>query len=236
MNKLTYLYLAIASLLLINCDDGDIQDKIYTAETGLYAEINGNITGLKNWNEDFSVAIAGFDDESNYAIISKVVSGEYSQDGAQVISLSNIPLNVKTIELCVINRLRQKVFSFHSTDVEGIRDTVRIDIDSMNVSMHSSIQKSLFNTTCIQCHGGSTFAAAGLYLTEGKSYEAMVGQPSKKIAGCNIVQPMSADSSVLHMVLGTDSTASWRMSHVAMVSDNKLLNLVDNWINSGAPE
>ena len=50
-----------------------------------------------------------------------------------------------------------------------------------------AFKKKYLIRTCAHCHGGSSSAAANLYLTEGKSYEALVNRPSKKVDGMLLV-------------------------------------------------
>ena len=69
----------------------------------------------------------------------------------------------------------------------------------------SSIQREIFNTTdssgrlfCIGCHTDSgRTPAGGLVLLEGRSYQALVGQPSRFKAGAIFVVPGDPDASYL---------------------------------------
>ena len=104
-----------------------------------------------------------------------------------------------------------------------------MDVGTINISMFNAIQQAFFNTTCANCHGASNRAAAGLYLTEGKSREALVDVDSRKVEGRN--------NSVLHMVLNQQTVEGISMDHRDLVSEKNemtILPLIDSWINNGA--
>ena len=87
------------------------------------------------------------------------------------------------------------------------------------------------------CHGASNRAAAGLYLTEGKSREALVDVDSKKVEGKKLVETNNANNSVLHMVLNQQTVEGISMDHRDLVSEKNemtILPLIDSWINNGA--
>ena len=118
-------------------------------------------------------------------------------------------------------------------------ETVKMDIGTLNISMFNTIQQNFFNTTCANCHGASNRAAAGLFLTEGKSYQALVDVNSKKVEGRKLVETNNAANSVLHMVLNQQEVAGISMAHRDLVSEKNeqtILPLIDSWINNGAKE
>ena len=118
-------------------------------------------------------------------------------------------------------------------------DVVKMDVGVIDISMFNAIQQAFFNTTCANCHGASNRAAAGLYLTEGMSYEALVDVDSKKVEGKKLVETNNANNSVLHMVLTQPSVEGVSMAHRDLVSeknDQTILPLIDSWINNGAKE
>jgi hypothetical protein len=138
------------------------------------------------------------------------------------------------VALCVINRLRQRVATFEEMDFT--QQTATLQVGTLNVSMYGCIQQTVFNTTCAHCHGGSSYAAAGLNLTEGNSYQCLVNHASKKVEGETLVVPGNAEGSVLTRVLGSTLTADWGYDHSKEVLDSNVLSLIDSWINAGAEE
>lgn len=236
-NRIASIGMALALLWgLASCDDGPIYEKSQGTTDGKTARMEGTLTGLATWPSKYNVAIAGFSDEDKYAVISKVItSANIDEDGHVDITLSGIPDEVKTVELCVINRLRQRVVTLHSEDAAD--GHIAFDVGTVDVGMYAAIQKHLFDTSCTACHGASTFAAAGLNLTEGKSYDQMVNRASSKVAGLDIVTPGDAEGSVLHQVLNTDLSATWHQNHSDMLNKERqaeVLTMLDDWINNGA--
>lgn len=230
-----------ALMLCTACDDGRIYEQNYTATEGKTVVLTGTLQGLDDWTDGYNVSIAGFDDADDYAFISKVLTPPQNGSVHIADTLSGIPAEVRNVQLCVINRLRQHVVTFSQMDVTGYstRDTIRMDVGTINVGMFQAIQQSYFNTTCANCHGATGRAAAGLFLTEGQSYEALVGVASKKVSGQQLVSVGQPDSSILYQALTTDLTKGWREYHRDLVSEQveqKILPILKAWIQGGAKQ
>jgi hypothetical protein len=109
----------------------------------------------------------------------------------------------------------------------------------------SSIQREIFNTTdasgrlaCITCHTdqGRT-PAGGLLLTEGRSYQSLVGVPSRGKAGATLVIPGDADNSYLvHKLEGQADIVGSRMPRGTgpYLTAGQML-IIRRWIALGAP-
>ena len=240
-----YFYILISACLFLSlsaCDDGRLyEEEIPMSTEGRTVNLKARLTGIKTWPQSsFYVAIAGFNNESDYALISKTVPAPSVEGGEVTITLSGIKEEVTSVELCVISRLRQRVLSYYTISSAELAtgNEINVDAGTLNVGMFPTIQERVFNTTCVNCHGAATSAAAGLYLTEGRSHAAMVGVPSKKIEGLNIVEPGKANESVLYQALATDISIekSWRYNHTAEVVNDDMLALIRTWINQGAEE
>jgi hypothetical protein len=128
--------------------------------------------------------------------------------------------------------------SFYTIDESKLTSSNEIEVDAgtLNVGMYNTIQERIFSATCANCHGAATSAAAGLYLTAGKSHDAIVNVPSKKLPDMNIVEPGDAAKSALYQAISTDVTITdeWRYNHTAEVVDDGLLALIRQWITHGA--
>ncbi len=237
MKRIIFASLILLTVCLTSCDDGLIYKEVAYDTVGRSAKLEGKITGIGNWTDGYTIAIAGFTDEDDYASISKAVQTD-SEGNASVI-MTNIPDEVTSVQLCVLDRLRRHVMTFYEAEIEGIRDTIRMEVGTINASMFNAIQQGYLSTTCANCHGASNRTAAGLNLTEGKAYQAMVGVDSKKVEGKKIVDPNDAENSVLHMVLNQETVEGISMNHFDLVSEKNaqsILPLIDSWINNGAIE
>lgn len=233
--SLFIVYCSLA-MLCIACDDGPIEENTVTFKEGRVVKMTGELTGLDNWPDEYSVAIAGFDDTDDYAAISK--SLPKTTDGHVEIVLSGIADNVTNVQLCVLDRLRRHVMTFQRMPLQQTRDTLYMEVGNLDVGMFNAIQQSYFNTTCTNCHGASNHAAAGLYLTEGNSYDALVGVPSTKVPDMKMVEPGNASNSLLHVILHENAVEGISMTHRDLVSEKNeqsILPLIDAWINSLTP-
>lgn len=231
--NLTLLFIA-AIALFISCDDGKIYETgIITGEEGIVVKITGNIDGLDKWATGYNVAVAGFGD-SEYAVVSKNITTINENSNQVEIVMSGVTTQVKTIELCAIDRLRKRIVSFKTIDCDLSSDTLLFNVDTIDAGMFNAIQQSVFNVTCANCHGGSNYAAAGLVLTEGKSYDALVNIPSKLNNGELLINPGEASSSTLYTILSSDISSSWGYDHSVEVLSTSTLDLIKSWIDSGA--
>ncbi len=236
MKKNGLIVAACWAMMFASCDDGRLYEKpVIIPEEGRVVKLTGRLTGIGDWANGYNVVVAGFTDDSDYAIISKSVTA--GEDGETEVVLSGLGDEVQRVEFCVVNRLRKRILTFQKADLQPT-DTIRLEVNSMDVGMYATMQKQLFNTTCTSCHGASTFAAKGLYLTEGKSYEALVNVPSAIRPDSMLVNPGNATASVLYQVLDNDLDATLSRPHHEMISTQEVnwLTLVRDWINSSDKE
>ncbi len=229
----------LVAMLVAACDDGPIPDRTYYDDEGAAVKLTGQLTGADKWPDDYSVSIAAFThDGDDYAAVTKNVA-DISDGGNVELVMTGLPADVSSVELCVLNRLRQRVATFFSVNPDGVRDTIRLDVGAVDVSPVAAFQMALLNQSCTACHGATGGAAAGLFLTEGRFYGATVGQPSKKIEGGVLIQPGNAEQSVLSQVINTDVSAGWRQNHADMLNKERmhtLLKALDDWIDAGAED
>lgn len=221
---------------LTACDDGEIPRKTYTATTeGLTAKLTGTITGTGGWPDYYQVALAAFDDQSEYSLTQVLVSPE--ADGTVNLTLSGISTDAQTIELCITNKLRKRILTLAETQTTQAQgDTIYLQADNVDAAMYSAIQTEIFNTTCAQCHGGSTTAAANLYLTQGNSYASLVNQPSTTTQDATRVIPGNSDESVLHLAINAGNELNLGYNHEYLITSSAMLRLIDEWIDNGAQE
>ena len=237
MKKIFYIF---SLVLLAACDDGDIVEKIVYQQDGIKVAVSAQVIGLDSWPDGYTVTLSGFEQQRNdkeiaeYSEISKQI---ISTDGNINISLGGIPQSVNYLEITVINRIRQRTLTLWQHELtpeeKGSRDTLRIDAGAINAGMFNFIQQEYFNNSCANCHGLGEHAAAGLFLTEGKSHAAMVNIKSSKRSEINIVTPGDTANSVLHLILhGRFPEVKHNHSDKLTVEHDK--EIIDMWIMNGA--
>lgn len=223
-------WILIAALALTGCDEGRIYgDYLPDDRSGLSAHVEiVNALGVDRWFSGYSLAVAGFIPGSEYALISKNL--ELDDAGCCDVTLSGIPPEAQTIELCVVDRLRRRVAVFQSVRVGS--DELSLICRGADLSPEAAIQSEIFNTTCINCHGGANFAAGNLNLTEGCAFQELVGQPSVKEPGRLRVAQGAPEESVLYQILSGNGSAAWSYDHSVEITASEKLDLIKNWIKA----
>ena len=232
--KLFYMPLAI--LALAACDEGRIEpDNSSTSDRGAEVRLEAGVTGADTWPEGYSLSLAGFADGNEYAVISKNIALAQPGSTSETI-LTGIPAEVSTIEVCVIDRLRRRVATFHSIPFNPEQSSERIRLNHIDMDIETAIHDEIFATTCANCHGGSGHAAAGLHLAGENTFAGMINVESVKEPGSLRVKPGDAQGSILYEILTTDKSVSWNYNHAHEIYDPVKLDLIKNWINHLKPE
>lgn len=237
-NAFFYLIL-LGSAVLSSCDEGDIPEKAPVLDAdGRAAKVTADVTGLDSWPSTYTIAVAAFAENNQYASFVKDLKASTATDGTY--TFYNIPEGVKTLEICAVNSLRRRIATFAQMDISEISDTIRFDAGQVNVGMFQALQDNIFTARCAACHGGgSGAAAANLHLGVGRSYADLVGVASTVSPTELRVEAGNADSSVLYKVLATDFSDSWSRPHSNFLStdeDQYKLRMLRDWINNGAKE
>ncbi len=235
MKSRCLIFAAIFAMLgFVGCDEGDIQEAATETKTsGKVARLTAAVSGIDSWSSQYSVVLAAFAEGSDYAVVQKRLT---EGDNGNVETTLNITSDdVATIELCVTNRLRQRIVSFASVPVSQLQgDSLHLAPGRVDVSMFQTIQDMVFTTTCARCHGLGNTPAAGLTLAQGQSYAALVNhEASKQERGVRVV-PGDTEASLLHKVIHGDPAAAVSFDHSNMIKEPTTIALIDNWINAGA--
>ncbi len=230
--RIKYLSLVAGALALAACDDGKIYpDDVVVSGDGLSVTVKGEFTGCDQYNSSsYSIVVAAFKEDDDYAVVSKPLS-----NGSDDIELKNVDANVNTVEICVITRLRERVLTLASMEIDatsGNTDFV-FNAGEVNVAPFNAINHNIFATTCVQCHGATGTSAASLNLLEAEAYQNLVNVPSTVIEGELRVNPRNAEASTLWQVLATDISEAWRFDHSNLLTPERS-GFVEYWINNGA--
>lgn len=237
-NLILALCLPLAGALAASCDSGRIYDEeLVIPQEGLLLQMSGQVSHISTWPSGYSLVVAGFNDESEYAVISKIVPNPSSDGGDVSVEMSGITDEVTTLEFCVVDRLRRRVHTFCTVPITAAVDNVvTMHTGSVDAAMFGVLQQEVFTPSCASCHGANAGgAAANLYLTAGHSYDDLVGQPAHCRPDILRVSPGNSGESFLHLVLNRNGdTAHDHEDILDAKRKTVLLNLVDDWIDNGA--
>jgi len=229
------------TFLLAACDSGDIEEQSYAiTDQGYTVKLTATLAGISSWDNKYSVSLAGFASGDNYAQVVRTLPNT-TPDGTKVeMVLSNIGDNINTVELAITNRLRERIITIASVNLDEYtekKDTIHMDLGVRDVSRFGALQLGLFNMACIQCHGGNGGAgAAGLNLTEGRSYANLVNVPSSRKEGMMRVVGGNARESLLHQMMAEGGENMLHVNHTEILSNqfrenlNEVRQLIDEWI------
>lgn len=224
--------MGLTLLMAAACDEGRIYPGEQTAgEAGAEVRLEAVVTGAETWPSGYTLSLAGFGADGEYALITKNISVSSNSEPAETV-LTNIPSETQRVEVCVLDRLRRKVASFGGIDFDPEEESARIRFETLDISMEGAIQNEIFSTTCANCHGGSGHAAAGLNLTAGHSFPQLVGIESAKEPGKLRVSPGDAEASLLYQILVSEESAAWNYDHSKEIYSQVKLNLIRNWIDN----
>ena len=147
-----------------------LSGQLIVPEEGRVVKLHVNMSGVDTWPDGYTVVLAGFNNEKEYSLIAKSIPNNGDVD----LLMAGIGEEVTSIELCVTNRIRERVYSFYTQDFSTVdADTTQLDAGTIDAGMFNAVQQGIFiGKSCVGCHGTSTTAAAGLNLKEGVSYDA----------------------------------------------------------------
>lgn len=230
-------------LIFASCDSGDIEEQSYTiTDKGHTVKLTAVLSGIDTWESKYSISLAGFSTGDNYAQVVRSLPNT-TPDGTRVeMILSNIGDNINTVELAITNRLRERIITLARVNLEDYtnkKDTIYMDLGVTDVSKFGALQLGLFNMACIQCHGGNGGAgAAGLNLTEGRSFANLVNVSSTRKEGMMRVVGGNARESLLHQMMAEGGENMLHVNHTEILSNqfrenlNEVRQLIDEWIEN----
>lgn len=220
-----------AAILLSSCDDGRIYpDQTELTNIGRTIKIECRLTGTEAWriSPDYALSLAAFAGGSEYALVSRNIASSSLSDS--VLTLTGIPAEAQTVEICILDRLRKRVVTLASADAS----LNVVTIPSLDVSPLSAAQQAVFTPTCSACHGGGHNAGGVSLATMADTRRTTVGiAANHPDEGASLrVAPGNPDASVLYRALTTDASASWAYDHSVEVVNPALRDIVGLWIKS----
>ena len=248
MKPIHYILYICAVVGLAACDGGDIQEKVYTVdEKGKTVKVTARLSNLSEWEgTGYTLAVAGFTADSKFALLQRALPSS-AEDGTPVsIVLSNISNEVQTVEVALTNSLRKRIISLATINMsehaeKSARDTIRLDLGTVDAGHFGVLQTAIFNRACIQCHGGNGRSAAGLNLTEGNARANLVDVPSTRQEGMLRVESGNVERSLLHLILNEGGEHLLTHNHTEILSSQFKTNLeevnylIDSWIERLTP-
>lgn len=235
------LTLLISLSLACSCDDGAVEEYHKpTQESDTYTlRFCANIKGLNSWSGQYSVALACFAPESEYAETVKTLHDTDDDGDRDTILLTGVGTGTSTVEVALLSPLRKRIATIASFELpadiaEG--DTIAIDGGEIEASMFASINRFVFqDNNCSRCHSGSS-PASGLSLSADVAYANIVNVPSVKSPSTLRVKPGDADSSYLYRII-TDENVGSHYAHTGLFTDapqQVFIDIIKSWINAGA--
>lgn len=227
---LLHLLVLGAAALLGSCDSGDIIDTHYTVNSkGHNVKLTASLHGLASLPAGYTLALAGFQEGSNYAVMQRAIPAGAGEDSLQLV-LANVGSNVQTVELAVTNNLRERILSLASVkldDYEGQTDTIRLDMGVLDVSATGCLQRGMLDKACVQCHGANGRKAAGLDLTEGYTSADLVNVASTTHPDQMRVAGGNPEGSLLWHILNDGGENILHYNHTEVISSQFKDNLAE---------
>lgn len=227
--------------VLSACDSGDIETQYSTLRSGQTVKLTAMVVGAKDWPDKYSLALAGFNGETNYAVVQKTLPS-FTEDSTCVeLILGNLAEQVTDVEFAVTNKLRERILSLERIRLEDYpetTDTICMDLGVVDVSLFGCLQNGVFNQACVQCHGGNGRSAADLNLTPDYAFSQLVGVPSSRIDGLCRVVGGEPSRSVLYKILteGEENLLTYNHTEIlnSQFKDNRrgVLDVIEEWIKS----
>ena len=236
------LLATFAALFLSACDAGDIKEGGYSVkDNGKVVKLTARVSGVTVWDNGCSVALAGFSKGDNYAVMQRVLPVS-TVDGSEVtLLLNNLTDQIETVELAITNNLRKRIITLESinlSDYGQSRDTIRMELGTIDLSVFGVLQRGLFDVACIQCHGGNGRSAAGLDLTETHAFANLVDVASSCKEGMYRIVSGIPEQSLLRQLLNEGGEDILSYNHTEVVgsqfksNQDEVRDLVDEWIRS----
>lgn len=222
--------LAVFSILFSSCDDGDLPIATSEETGGFKASIQLTFQGIEAWPSAYQLVFAAYGEDKETPILSKQIAAPKSETEEVSLTLNGLPEETRSVGISLLTKGRKLIYSYYSTTTDG-KDFL-LPVKQIDIACFDRIQEQIFDRYCVACHGDTDHAAAGLHLSKGKSYPALVNQIADlSPEDACYVQPGSAKKSFLYSILTEDIV---RYNHTDVLPEAELVALIKIWINQGA--
>ena len=221
------------SVSFTSCDSGDIYPVDPDTIDGTSISASFRFLHTETYPVSYEVLFGAFGD-SEVPIVSKTVP-KPSNDGAIIVSLSNIPEGSTTIRLSLSKSGRNAFYTLYEMKLDGLpAEDIVVSEQTINLLQYGRLQQQVF-TQCVACHGGSDYAAAGLNLTADLSFDNIVDVPSEEEPSSKKrVEPNNVAGSFLIDVLKGQAGLTYNHSTgISSLKDDDIV-LLEEWIRNGA--
>ncbi len=165
--------------------------------------------------------------------MSKQIPAPKSEDETVSLDLNGLHEDAKTIGISILTKGRKLIYNFYTYDISNGTDDVTLPVSKIDIASYDRIQHQVFDNYCAACHGAGDKAAAGLYLTEGKSFTNLVNEKSTLSTSKKRVEPGMPSYSFLIDILTGDIV---NYNHTDVLPQDELVTLIKTWIRDGAKE
>lgn len=221
-------------ILLTGCDEGKIYPEETTTHT-MFARLDVTLKGKEAWPQKDLIVLAAFSDDNSLPVATTVIPEPTASSNTASVSLG-LTGSEKMLAVSIVTKgtTRQVLYNFYTYPITEFSEEITLPVKEIDLASFDRVQKLIFDANCVACHGGSTTAAAGLYLTEGKSYDAIVERAASLSGeGKMIVCPEKPDESFIMDILQSDIV---RYNHSDIfASTPEFITLMKTWITEGAP-
>ncbi len=234
IHKISFFLVAMA-ITITGCDSGDVYPEDNKDEgADIDVTLRFKLTNVEAFPTNYKIVFGSFNDDISYPISSKMISAPADDEEISV-SLNNIPDNATYLALYLVQEhSNSKLYPFYTYPIVGeLTEDIELPLQTIDLAVFGRVQKQVFSQ-CLQCHGGSGFAAAGLYLTDDKSYSALVNVTAKNNAEKKLVAPSNILNSYLLDVLEGHVLQNQHSSLSSLKDDD--IVLIEQWIKSGAKD
>lgn len=223
--------LLIVSCTLSGCDDGKIYPTEPEEQERIAITLSVSFQEIEIWPQAYTLVFGAFEEGETSPYLSKRLVAPTESDEWIDLELTGLRPSTHHVSIAVVNRGREVQYEYFRYALEGEVESVDLEPVQLSLVQFKRIQQQIFSSYCSRCHGEGNSAAAGLFLSAGKSHESLVGR-SSSLREEILVKPYQPNQSFLLQVLTEDLI---NYNHTDVLPEAELIELIRAWIDVGAP-